>query len=1708
MTVYFRDRTEEEDRANPVPATDDRGIVGAAGDAIANANPGMAIARWALNPQTQSDQITNYRYGRYRDNMRGEALAREDVYDDANDEIFRVTGTRLPNPERGEFLDPLSLRGTGLQGSIANDPYLQWHARLAEMARSDPRLARLYERYGTVDNVTTRARSLRQGVTQDYHDYLGNGSTVDQLTRGLMGAPGMIVGGVSSGSPEQVAQLGAGAGGRGLNLLERTVRGSLMGVLGQAAVEPAIIDDARRMGEEYPDRQVWLDYLLAAGFGATLDVGGGVVERAFDPPRIELDTNSPIQELASVFERWNGAPPQDVLDRFAQSPPGEELQRVFAGQAESLVVSSHARDAMIARTFPDLADQDIVATADEIVANQRFVNGEDEFPSRTGQSRRADATEIEAARRISDDTPMPEPGTRETIRMGGRDRPRTFERFNAADLRFDPQTFQYKQSEGSTGSTGVLAGVEQWDNQSSGKIIVFEAADGTQYVADGHQRTALAQAIAQRDGSQIMLDGVLYRESEGWTAREVRNLAAQKNLRETPGDPIDTAQLIREAPELIDSSVPQRSAGFRVARGLAALSDEAFRAVRAGQIEPRLGAAIGEVAAGRPETHEPLARLFADNPPRTIREATFIAHEAMQAEVFRVQTAQMSMFGDAPELAGMRERASILGAAATQLRQDRRLFEIASRNAEELEAAGNVIAREENARRADLSEALLRHLDMLATRPSEVSRLLREVAATAAEQKLSPSVAANRFVNGVIDLFNSRGLVGLMQEQAPPVRAPEPINTPMLPRVEEEERASVLRSAHDADDEARAQSLAEVAVERALRGEVGDDIPLDAIGYTPEADLARIERALDALGVDDPTVAPVAAALYARPTPDMELEARTRLTGEQTSDAPRSFAEVAEQSAEPEIFNPLDIEDETALLAKIDGATLPQLDKIQRTFGLYGAGDGSRTRTEFRAAFMQEWRDVYGQRGFFSKAPDAGSGGVSNASSAPDGGPSGAGRFGTPAPEGDQVLYYFGAEPGVAPYRQQYGDEITQRIAGRNWTTETVRLDSLRGLQDSVSPTFRDVPAQGFDGKPPIVVRYRGQNYIENGTHRLVAAAERGDPSARVAVIDLDNGRAPDAPNAGNFALREPSMQSLSTVADWTRAVQREFPRYGKKLLERARLIIVQSADELPDGGRGFYARLFEGVSKPEQRARIAESLEHVRLSHGGPGTDLTDMYAWRASNGRVMAAEMVSVDPRLGAAVSFGVLEPGGIRISEDDFTGNIGNAVENISVAMAAVERDIQTNRRAIYRFTGASPAHTRVYARLMRAMEPPPGYIKATVISDSGGTLSFVILREDIAAEHNITSTITLDQAYAMHPRTTMPRSVAMDEKQTMLRQEHDAAIQALADKASVPPRPGAFARGRGVIGYSEGGQSWIVADNASVELARGLTLHEIGVHVGMKDMLGAETFDLMMSEVQRLYDDGDADIRAGRNAVPRDTPESQIWEETLAYAIQNADEGSMSTGFRGVVTRVLNSIRAWLWKNVPAFRDMTHLTFEDMQFLALGGLRHAASTNPRMIDTRSLPTRIRERFLPKPRLLQDAVADAGSGWLNARLFHGKSDRPGVGMTFMSPSAKIAGLYGEIEAYEVRGPIHDASDELIRTQDDFNRVVAEARKAGATGVYTSALDRGKLGAQEQIVMFDADAVRPAGSGRVDMSNPASVALAEADNMDRVMTMLEHCQ
>ena len=74
-------------------------------------------------------------------------------------------------------------------------------------------------------------------------------------------------------------------------------------------------------------------------------------------------------------------------------------------------------------------------------------------------------------------------------------------RFNPDEINVDAKLFQFKEGGDEFGVTNRFKGVTQWDPSKAGQIVVYEYADGRQFIADGHQRLGLAKKIKAADPS-------------------------------------------------------------------------------------------------------------------------------------------------------------------------------------------------------------------------------------------------------------------------------------------------------------------------------------------------------------------------------------------------------------------------------------------------------------------------------------------------------------------------------------------------------------------------------------------------------------------------------------------------------------------------------------------------------------------------------------------------------------------------------------------------------------------------------------------------------------------------------------------------------------------------------------------------------------------------------------------------------------------------------------------------------------------------------------------------------------------------------------------------------------------------------------------------------------------------------------------------------
>ena len=131
----------------------------------------------------------------------------------------------------------------------------------------------------------------------------------------------------------------------------------------------------------------------------------------------------------------------------------------------------------------------------------------------------------------------------------------------------------------------------------------------------------------------------------------------------------------------------------------------------------------------------------------------------------------------------------------------------------------------------------------------------------------------------------------------------------------------------------------------------------------------------------------------------------------------------------------------------------------------------------------------------------------------------------------------------------------------------------------------------------------------------------------------------------------------------------------------------------------------------------------------------------------------------------------------------------------------------------------------------------------------------------------------------------------------------------------------------------GLVYVVAQNVSPAEARGIALHEVGVHVGMERMLGPELFDDVLKQLDEAIARGDEWATAARNSVPLDTPANLVREEQLGYLVQNLPELTL-------VKRIVAAVRVWAYKNFEFARDRIKLTDADFRTMAVSALHAAA------------------------------------------------------------------------------------------------------------------------------------------------------------------------
>lgn len=300
-------------------------------------------------------------------------------------------------------------------------------------------------------------------------------------------------------------------------------------------------------------------------------------------------------------------------------------------------------------------------------------------------------------------------------------------RFNAKDIEVDAKTFQFKEGGDEFGVTKRLQGVKTWSPYLSGTVTVYEYANGRRFIADGHQRLALAKRIMAQDPSQdVRLHGYLFREIDNIDPEVARAFAAIKNISEGTGTAIDATKVLRDAPERFED-LPPNSVLVRQARALVNLSDEGFGVVINGVVPPNYAALVGKLIPDDEGLQLNALSVLSKTDPANEFQAEAIVRQVRDAGAEKVT--QIGLFGEEVITESFfAERARILDRAQKILRQDKNAFKSLVDNASRLEAEGNQLAKQANQRRAENDTQAIALLQALANRKGDLSDALTAAA--------------------------------------------------------------------------------------------------------------------------------------------------------------------------------------------------------------------------------------------------------------------------------------------------------------------------------------------------------------------------------------------------------------------------------------------------------------------------------------------------------------------------------------------------------------------------------------------------------------------------------------------------------------------------------------------------------------------------------------------------------------------------------------------------------------------------------------------------------------------------------------------------------------------------------------------------------------------------------------------------------------------
>jgi hypothetical protein len=316
------------------------------------------------------------------------------------------------------------------------------------------------------------------------------------------------------------------------------------------------------------------------------------------------------------------------------------------------------------------------------------------------------------------------------------------------DLKVDPKRFQYKLGGNKAGVTDAMSDAK-WDQGLADPIHIWEDPEtGEEFVVNGHHRYKLAkQAVAERINVQPIDN------KEFPTAADARVFGALKNIADGNGTSVDAAKFFREGgykeSDLRKTGLSLKKAVANEGLALSKLSDDLFNRVVDGNLDSKLGAAIGEAtdsAVDQEAILKDVQRREKAGRPVSAEQIRESARLIKQSPTYTSQT--QDLFGNHEEERNLfLEMGEVSEYIQKELADEKRAFgRIATKGASEQLAKGeNIINPQKNAeiskRAAQLRELYLKR----SAQAGPVHAALQEAAERLAEGEKPNAVKQDAF---------------------------------------------------------------------------------------------------------------------------------------------------------------------------------------------------------------------------------------------------------------------------------------------------------------------------------------------------------------------------------------------------------------------------------------------------------------------------------------------------------------------------------------------------------------------------------------------------------------------------------------------------------------------------------------------------------------------------------------------------------------------------------------------------------------------------------------------------------------------------------------------------------------------------------------------------------------------------------------------------